>query len=261
MKKISASILALGTVALIAAFSAPAFAEEAAAPAAEAPALTGNLTLASSYRFRGIDQTFGKPAIQGGFDYAHSSGLYVGNWNSNVSEYAGYPGGNLEMDFYGGYKAAFGDFGLDVGGLYYYYPGSEGGGTTLNSGTVHNGEVYVGGSWKFITLKASYAVTDYFNAPNSKGTYYIDLGAAYDLGDGWGINGHVGYLDMAHSNTADYTDWKLGATKDIGGYVIGLSYVGTDADKSVYTWVNAAKNDRAFFAGKNTAVLSVSKTF
>src|SRR3954466_14720718 len=62
--------------------------------AAPAPSpVTRNITLASEYRFRGIEQTFGKPAIQGGFDYSHASGIYLGNWNSNVSQGAGYPGG------------------------------------------------------------------------------------------------------------------------------------------------------------------------
>ena len=253
MKK---SLIAL---ALVSAFTAPAFAQEAAAPVSD-HTLTGNVGLFSSYRFRGIDQTMGKPALQGGFDYSHASGIYVGNWNSNVSSYAGYPGGNLEMDFYAGFKKAFGDFGVVVGGIYYYYPGTEGA-APANTGVVYNGELYVGASWKFITAKASYAVTDYFNAANSKGTYYLDLGAAYDLGNGWGVNGHVAYLDFANSPTGDYTDWKLGATKDIGGYVIGLSYIGTDADKSVYTWTNAAKNNQTFFAGKNTVVLSVTKSF
>ena len=80
-------------------------------PAAPAP-VTGNITLASEYRFRGIDQTNGKPALQGGFDYSHASGVYLGNWNSNVSEGAGFPGASLEMDFYGGYKKSFGDVGF-----------------------------------------------------------------------------------------------------------------------------------------------------
>ena len=47
--------------------------------------LSGNLGLTSDYRFRGISQTQNAPAIQGGIDYAHSSGLYIGNWNSSVS--------------------------------------------------------------------------------------------------------------------------------------------------------------------------------
>src|SRR5439155_8563369 len=118
-------ILPLALVASASA-AAPAIAQQAAAAATPPPPpVTGNLTLVSEYRFRGIDQTFGKPAIQGGFDYAHSSGIYLGNWNSNVSQGAGYPGGNIEMDFYGGYKHAFGDFGIDVGAIYYYYPGSD----------------------------------------------------------------------------------------------------------------------------------------
>ena len=73
-------------------------------PEASPHTLTGNLGLFSSYRFRGIDQTFNKPALQGGIDYSHSSGIYVGNWNSNVNSGAGFPEGNLEMDFYGGWK-------------------------------------------------------------------------------------------------------------------------------------------------------------
>ncbi|HYY60861.1 MAG TPA: TorF family putative porin, partial [Burkholderiales bacterium] len=100
-------------VPLALAASASASGIASAQQAAPAPSpLTGNMTLVSEYRFRGIDQTFGKPAIQGGFDYAHSSGVYLGNWNSNVSSGAGYPHGNIEMDFYGGYKRAFGDFGV-----------------------------------------------------------------------------------------------------------------------------------------------------
>lgn len=256
MKK---SLIAL---ALVGAFAAPAFAEEAAAPASE-HTITGNLGLFSSYRFRGIDQTFGKPALQGGFDYSHSSGFYVGNWNSNVSQTAGFPDGNLEMDFYAGYKTTFGDFGLDVGGLYYYYPGSRGQTLGLNRGAVDNGELYIAGTWQFLTLKYSHAVTDYFGAKDTDGTGYLELNAAYDLGNGWGVNGHVGHL-YAHNmpSAADYTDWKLGVTKDIGGFVFGLSYVDTNADKAFYTSSPAmhsggdTKN-----LGRGTAVLSVSKTF
>ena len=128
-----------------------AVAQQAATPASP---ITGNMSIVSEYRFRGIDQTAGKPAIQGGVDYSHASGVYLGNWNSNVSQGAGFPGGNIEMDFYGGWKKAFGDFGLDVGAIYYYYPGTDASvlgaanphSSQTNSGNVHNTEVYVGGS-------------------------------------------------------------------------------------------------------------------
>ena len=281
MKK---SLIALS---LIAAFAAPAFAEEAAAPVSE-HTVTGNVGVFSSYRFRGIDQTNGKPAIQGGIDYSHASGFYAGNWNSNVSSGAGYPDGNIEMDFYGGYKTTFGDFGLDVGGLYYYYAGSEAKPlsntnakhpTKTASGTVNNGELYVAGSWKFLSLKYSHAVTNYFSLPDSKGSGYLDLSANYDLGDGWGVNGHVGHLfanDFKYATTGSqkisYTDWKVGVTKDVGaGWIVGASYVGTDAKGSCnkgefYCFYTSMGSDGSHStktkdAGRDTLVLSVSKTF
>ncbi|MQY51909.1 hypothetical protein HCX48_04515 [Rhodocyclus tenuis] len=271
--------------ALCAAFIAPAamvqsaHAEEAAADAAAAPALTANISAVTSYRFRGIDQTFGKPALQGGFDYAHSSGFYVGNWNSNVSSGAGYPDGNLEMDFYGGYKQAFGDFGIDVGAIYYYYPGSEIRGATggRNNGVADNKEVYIGGSWKFLSLKYSYAVDDYFgargdNGARTRGSNYLDLSANYDLGDGWGVNGHVGRFDYKDVTNGDYTDWKLGVTKDISGWVVGASYVGTNAKGDVgqpYRFSNSLSDagntttsgSKSKDAGRGIAILSVSRTF
>lgn len=281
MKK---SIIAL---ALVGAFSAPAFAQTAA-PAAEASphTITGNLTLAGSYRFRGIDQTFGKPAIQGGIDYSHSSGFYVGNWNSNVNSGAGFPEGNIEMDFYGGYKTTFGDVGIDVGGLYYYYPGStakplSGSNakhpTARSSGTVDNGELYVAASYKFLTVKYSYAVTDYFSLPDSKGSSYLELNGNYDLGDGWGVNGHVGHLyanDYKYvtggSQSIEYTDWKLGVTKDVNGWLFGLAYVGTNANGScnqaefygfANSWNSSGLGGKCKDGGRSTGVLSVTKSF
>lgn len=284
MKK-SLIALALSGLAI-----APAFAEEAAATPEHS--VTGNLGLFSSYRFRGIDQTFGKPALQGGIDYAHSSGLYVGNWNSNVSSGAGFPDGNLEMDFYGGYKTTVGDVGLDVGAILYYYPGSEGKvlGTGAQSGAVNNKEVYVGASWQFLTLKYSYAFDDYFSlrgwdnngnstGKSTKGTSYLDLSANYDLGNGWGVNAHVGHLNLKNGYKGSYTDWKVGVTKDINGWVIGASYVDTNAagkcpsptDNYQFYCFSSMNTDNGGTLGTNTnklkdagrgiAVISVSKSF
>ena len=52
---------------------------------ADAPAsphtVTANLGVVTDYRFRGVSQTHENPAIQGGVDYAHASGLYLGAWH------------------------------------------------------------------------------------------------------------------------------------------------------------------------------------
>lgn len=284
--------------ALATAFTAPAMAQTAA-PTAEAEpasphALTANAGLFSSYRFRGIDQTYGKPALQGGVDYSHESGLYVGNWNSNVSSGAGFPDGNLEMDFYGGWKKTWGDWGLDLGGIVYYYPGSEGRslGTKADKGAVTNKELYIGGSWKALSLKYHHSMDDYFSlrgwdangnstGKSTKGTHYLDLSAIYDLGDGWGINGHVGHLTAKNQHNGSYTDWKIGVTKDFSGWVVGLSYVdtntegtcsknrGTVTDYQPYCFAKSWQDDNGTAdvssskkdAGRGIAVLSVSHSF
>src|SRR4030067_2039524 len=72
------------------------------AMAAVAPAVTSNIGLVSNYLYRGISQTGGKPALQGGFDYAHASGFYAGLWGSNVSWLSGLgaSSASLELDTY-----------------------------------------------------------------------------------------------------------------------------------------------------------------
>ena len=288
------TIVAASLASVALALPSLAFAQAAAPAPPPDYTFTGNAGLFSSYRFRGIDQTFGKPAIQGGMDFSHVSGFYAGNWNSNVNSGAGYPGGNIEMDFYGGWKKSWGDWGIDVGALYYYYPGTNASPTINNSpfnnksgnvrnGNVHNTDIYIAGSWKWITLKYSDAVSDYFGVPNSKNSGYIDLSANYDLGDGWGVNGHVGHLDFKNMTNGSYTDWKLGVTKDLGGWasslngwVVGASYIDTNAkgncspqpvtNPQPYCYNNgsftaAGAPDKTKNAGRGIAVVSISKTF
>ena len=134
---LGASLLSIAATGAVAQTAAPA------APEAKPDwAFTGNANLYSDYRFRGISQTNKKPAFQGGFDVAHVSGFYAGNWNSNVDTNF-YGGANIEMDFYGGYKLALGDFSLDFGALYYYYPGSG----DLGTSSIHNLELYAGAAY------------------------------------------------------------------------------------------------------------------
>ena len=281
-----------------AAFAVPNFAAAQAAAAAPASPHTfsGNVSLVSDYKFRGISQTFAKPAIQGGVDYSHANGIYLGNWNSAINEGAGFPAANLEMDFYGGWKKAWGDWGLDIGAIYYYYPGSDANALTgtsaaftnprdatrTHTGSVSNTEIYIGGSWKWISLKYYHATSDYFSLAGTKGSNYLDLSGTYDLGNGWGVTGHIGAFRLKNWSTgavgtdANYTDWKLGVTKDLNGWILGAAYVDTNAKGSCavgatdfYCFANQLPNGgtgapagvKFKDAGKGTVVLSVSKTF
>jgi uncharacterized protein (TIGR02001 family) len=248
-------------MAIAAALAATCLSALAADPPKSDWTITGNAGLFSDYRFRGISQTNKKPALQGGLDISHASGFYVGNWNSNIDS-AFYNGSNLEMDFYGGYKLPLGGFTLDVGALYYYYPGS-GSGNTIK---IDNTEIYLGGSYGPFSLKYSHAVSDFFSAPDSKNSYYVDGSVTYDLGNGLGLVGHVGYqklkgnarvVEIGSTSLEDtIVDYKLGVTYDLSGWLLGASYVSTNRD---LTGGTAALSNRNISNG--TVVLSVSKTF
>ena len=135
--------------------------------------LTGNAAIVTDYRFRGFSQTDFLPAVQAGVDLTHSSGFYLGNWNSSVSDKV-YNDGVVEMDFYGGWKGDIGSgFGLDVGALEYVYPGS----TSPKGNIYNNTDLYVGLSYGSYSLKFSYTPTDFFSVPDSKNTWYVDASA------------------------------------------------------------------------------------
>ena len=254
MKK---SLIAL---ALVGAFAAPAFAADAA-PAEHT--FTGNFTLASNYIFRGISQSQNKPALQGGFDYAHSSGLYAGTWASNVAwvgDTGFKTGSSMEWDFYAGFKGAIADdLSYDVGVLQYYYPGDRIPGMPNTDST----EVYGAITWKFLTLKDSYTVSPNLFGWNagekSRGSNYLDLTATYDLGEGWGVSAHIGRQTIKNLGVASYTDWKIGVTKDVGFGVVGLAYTDTNANgcgttSAAYCWMNKD-------VSAARATLSFTKTF
>ena len=239
---------------------------QAAAPAAEAPkppepdyTLTGNFGIYSQYIFRGLTQTDDKPAFQGGFDFTHKSGIYLGTWGSNISwlhdSGVCQHGCSLEWDLYGGYRYAFNDdWGIDLGVLYYYYPGSYVPGATNPDTT----ELYAAGSWKWVSLKYSYSVDHTFGVPDS--AWYLDLSANYPINDQWTFNAHVGRQEYNGSQNGvsnsifNYTDWKLGLTWLVSGFSIGAYWSDTNANANAYTLAGR-------FIGKSTGTVFIQKTF
>ena len=222
MKTLQKTAISAAAVALLAGLSTVAFAADEPA-AAEVSPITANVTVASNYIYRGLTQTNNKPAIQGGFDYAHESGFYIGNWNSSITWISdSYPGAGqgghsvsapVEMDFYAGFKKEFiGEgFATDIGVLQYYYPTSGMPSSQSNawvaanpasrqaSGTTPNTtELYAAQNFTFGPVtgfgKVSYAVTTLFGLQQSSGALYPDLTANYDTGFyGITVNAHVGY--------------------------------------------------------------------
>lgn len=266
------------------------FAQAAPAPAATPPehTFTGNVAFVSDYRFRGISQTFKLPAVQAGFDYAHSSGLYLGTWGSNVTNNVYANGAGMEWDLYGGYKFEVAkDLGADVGLLYYWYPGAK----FNNAGQdkYNNLELYGALSYGNFTAKYSGTISDYFgmktatvggmcgldssgaptttcfsaNPGGSKGSGYLDLSYNLDLGDKLTLGLHVGHQSVRNYGKASYTDYKIGLTKEYNGFLFGAALVATDANTEIWRAMNGAQANGAKFIDPRgaTVVLSLGKTF
>lgn len=273
MKK---TILSASVAALLAASAMSAMAEEAASP------LSFNVGVTTDYLFRGVTQTHHDAALQGGVDYAFSNGFYIGAWGSTISWVKDWLGkGSTEVDLYGGYRGAFADpdWTYDLGLITYNYP-SKGSASPGNLANPNTTEVYASVGYKWISAKYSYATSSHFvgwYAPDAAGNFtrdtrgsdYLEVNANYDLGDGWGVNGHVGHQKVANFSAANYSDWKVGVTKDVGFGVIGLSYSDTSAkgdSGQPYYW---GKNGTSTTApsgsftnvAKGVAALSFTKTF
>ena len=269
-------------------FALPTLANAQAAPAAAptpAHTFTGNATLISDYRFRGISQTYKMPAVQAGFDYAHSSGFYLGTWASNVSGNQYPNGAGLEWDMYGGFKGAIsGDLGFDVGLLNYWYPDARY--NNAQRTKFDNLEIYGGLTYKWLSAKYYYTLSDFFGvknetyggacqdgrtgnagdcfAPqpgNSKGSGYLDLSANFEIADKLTLGLHVGNQTVNNYSKLNYTDYKIGLTKDVAGWLFSVAYVGTNADKGWYTVSEAGAPNNYKVVSKDTLLVSVGKTF
>ncbi len=113
-----------------------------AAPLAAQADFTGNINVVSKYVLRGVTNSGGTgtgtentgAALQGGFDYSHSSGIYAGYWGSSLSyvydgtlDTANNSGllTGFESDLYAGYKGKAGPVSYGVGAIYYAYTGVE----------------------------------------------------------------------------------------------------------------------------------------
>ncbi|MBU3725565.1 MAG: hypothetical protein FGM18_08660 [Burkholderiaceae bacterium] len=254
----------------------PALAQEKKAPEPDFT-ISGNFGLTSDYRFRGVSQSDKKPAIQGGVDFAHKLGFYLGNWNSSVADFASPYGSGIEMDFYGGFKTEIVGISLDLGTIYYYYPGAQTSDTDTKN-TVNTNELYLGLGWGPISLKTSYTLSDrYFGigkdgftdlqrsaTSSSKGTLYYDLSLAQEIAPKLTLKVHAGFTDLK-DRVADLgmiKDYSIGLAYDIEGWVLGLNYytvTGLNADAK--GWYSSTIDGRSTKLYGNGAAVSLTKTF
>jgi uncharacterized protein (TIGR02001 family) len=108
-----------------------------------------------------------------------------------------------------------------------------------------------------LSAKYSYSLGDFLTVIDAKGTSYIEVNASYPLADtGVTLGAHAGRQKFKPTSASiySYTDYKLSASKDFSGYVVGLSYTNTNAGPA-WTYPTGDK------WGKGVAALSLTHSF
>ncbi|MDH3527350.1 MAG: TorF family putative porin [Gammaproteobacteria bacterium] len=196
--------------------------------------ISGNVSLLSDYAFRGVSQTDEQIALQGGFDWSHDSGFYVGTWASNVdSSFFNDPQDpQLEIDLYAGFGGELGNgISYDFGILHYDYPGADAADTD---------ELYISGSMSGFTVSLNYSDELAF-VGSKESAYYLAAGYEMSLPQDFGLSVHIGLSDGDAFDPGKPTglpdsivDWSIGISKSVAGVDLGLTYVDSDADDATF---------------------------
>lgn len=209
-----------------------ALAGAAAAPAAAQVSVgglsvTGRATATTDYRYRGISQSDGDPALQGSLSASHDSGFYGGIFASTLTD--NLRPGNLELAAYAGYTREIATATeLDVGVQYYAFPNNDGPAGagyvepyaalrhTLGPATAEVGAAYAPQQDAFGGRDSLYVYGDL-----SAGLIILPIT----------LNGRVGYTSgpARFTGISDYMDWRIGIERKTGPATFMLEYVDSDA--------------------------------
>ncbi len=208
-----------------------------------------DMDVVSDYRSRGLTQTFGMPAVQGGVGLMLPNHFYVGNWNSTVSSGAGYPGALLETDLFGGWAQQIDEYHINTGIYGIIYPGSNVSNyvfspfkTGMSSGMVHNGAVFFAVQRGPFSVQQNIAFTNFESmlsptGASTAGSAYTNLTGNFPMSSwtwadgGWSLIAHAGYQYVANYSAASYVDWKLGIEKKFASmWSANLAYTQTNAN-------------------------------
>ena len=249
MKKVLMSVLAAMTVSA----AAPAFAADMPVKAPKmvvaAPSpwdIAFGVAFTTDYRLRGVSQSNNRPAVQGYFELQYNVNdwlkLYAGLWGSSLNPSFA----NAEIDISGGARMAFGNFGLDLGYVYYYYPGPAAVqlvGPPAGS-SISFGDFYAKPSYKVADWLTLGAVVDYGNNFNngvgiagSKVAGYYSGNAMITLpfsfnGVTVAVNPEIGRQFVQCTGCTSFTYWDVGLIFNFKAATLDLRYWDTSMRNS-----------------------------
>ena len=176
-----------------------------------------NASLKSDYRFRGVSKTDNDFAAQGGVDWYSDSGIYVGAWATNVSDFKS---ADLETNFYAGYSTEINGLIYDFGATAYVYPGGTDARYIETYGSI-------GVDFGLLTSSVGIAyMPSQDNIGNQDNVYFYNDTRGTMPGTPFNINLHLGYEDGAFGSGK--WDWKIGTSVSFEMFELGIAYVDTN---------------------------------
>ena len=205
---------------------------------------SANVGFVSEYNFRGIDQSNDMTAIQGGFDWLHASGIYVGTWASNVDFNDNYS--VTEFDYYGGFATELdGGINIDLSMVLCTYPGAY----DSSNYDYYEYAFGLGNSVGPLSLSTAINYSPEFFGKSGDATY-LQGGADYSLPIGITLSGHIGkqWVDLETTYGApDYIDYSIGGSYSWQNFDLSLTYVDTDVDENWNSTNQDGKDSRVIF--------------
>ncbi|WP_020188187.1 TorF family putative porin [Methylopila sp. 73B] len=202
----------------------------------------------TDYVFRGVTQSKGDPAVQGYAELQAFDWVYAGIWSSSVNGFATDPA--AEVDIYGGLRHTWDAFTLDVGGLYYYYPGEDTPGPLkqLDYWEIYAKPSYAFGNFGSITGNV-YWTSDFVNTGSDAlylsaiGKVNIPLDTIPDVG--FYVSGEFGkqWIDRSRgfALAEDYLTWNLGVGATYKAATIEFRYSDSDLSRNECANNNGAR--------------------
>jgi uncharacterized protein (TIGR02001 family) len=217
------SLVLMPALLLLAGWAAPAAAQQKVGAGFT---ISGGATATTDYRFRGVSQSNGDPALQGDVTLDHDSGFYAGGFVSSLSD--GLRPGAVELSGYVGYtrEIASGTE-IDVGVQLYGYPDNQ----SLTNASYFEPFASVRHTLGPVTAEvgAAYAPEQEALADNDSLYVFGDLSGGIPFTPVT-ITTRVGYTSgpARFTGFADYLDWRVGAEYARGPATFRLEYVDTD---------------------------------
>jgi uncharacterized protein (TIGR02001 family) len=169
---------------------------------------SANIGITSHYIWRGMSQVGGDDAesnlaIQGGFDFSHKSGLYLGTWASSLEN-------GMEQDLYLGFANNFQGIDYDISYLEYMYPYSK--------KDIDFGEVIISLGYNYSNIDFGVTMAQDFDNE----TTYTEISAGYSYNI---FNFSISAGDYIIDDDDDYGSNIMGTVSTtIDKFDIGLSF-------------------------------------